>query len=78
MTNSDVAVTGTATAVLAGGGTLRTAKVVLRSIEIGPWRLTGVDAMITRGGDCLLGMSVLTQFGRPIIDFAGQRLILEN
>ena len=37
-----------------------------------------VSASIIRDGDCLLGMSILRQFGHPIIDLAEHRLILEN
>jgi hypothetical protein len=65
-------------ATLAGGGTIKTVEVRLREITLGPWTLRNVPVTVTQTGDCLLGMAVLKQFGRPVIDFASGQLILED
>jgi hypothetical protein len=74
----DMTFIGASQAQLAGGATMKTGSAVLREVTVGPWTLHNVPVTVTRDGDCLLGMSVLKAFGHPMIDFAGQRLILED
>jgi hypothetical protein len=74
----DVTVLDIGRAELAGGASIKTLNVVFREVDIGPWALKNVPTSINPAGDCLFGMSILSLFGHPIIDFAEHRLILED
>jgi hypothetical protein len=78
LSDRDVQVIGEGRAQLAGGSTAPFLKIVLSNLTVGPWTLHNVPVSVVPGGDCLLGMSVLRVFGHPMIDFARQRLILED
>ena len=65
-------------AIVAGGGVVKTAEIKLREIQIGNWSLQEVPAVVTKEGDCLLGMSILRQFGHLTIDFGNRQLVLED
>ena len=75
---SDMVITGIGSAETAGGGELGNVQVRFREVDIGPWQMKNVSGAIVRNGDCLLGMSVLTRFGHPSIDFASQQLTLAD
>jgi hypothetical protein len=71
-------VIGVSEADVAGGGSIKTLKIKFQKIQIGPWELHEVPATIVRDGNCLLGMSILQQFGHLTIDFGKQQLVLED
>lgn len=65
------------TYTLADGSTLRSARVTLRSLRIGPTRLANVTAVIAPpDGSLLLGQSALERLGDWRLDLEKQALVL--